>query len=60
MSLVILQPHSETNHSDRYAVVEFEKWQAYTNGETPALEVVKRFDTYDDADIFTKRNNAKR
>jgi hypothetical protein len=47
---VILQPHSNTNNSDKYAIVKFDDWVSYTNGELVGMPIVSRHDTWEEAD----------
>lgn len=36
---VILQPHSNTNPTDKYQVVEYKNWNAFRSGDANALRV---------------------
>lgn len=43
---VVLQPHSASNHSDKYRVVAAEDWAAYINGARKSVAVAGEHDTY--------------
>ena len=36
MADIVLQPHSNTNPSDHFRVVDYGKWLAHVNGDEPA------------------------
>lgn len=46
MSYVILNPHSLTNPSDRYRVVDYGDWNRHADGRSPSLPVVSAHDSY--------------
>jgi hypothetical protein len=46
---VILQPHSNTNPSDNYRVVDDVDWARYADGASNNLAFAGQFDDYDDA-----------
>jgi hypothetical protein len=48
MSLVIQQPHTATNPTEKYRVVDFEGWIDYVNGATTSYAFTA-FDSYDKA-----------
>ena len=45
MTYVVLQPGSITNHSDRFAIVEYDEWTAFAYGRSPVLCVTEYADT---------------
>lgn len=56
MSFVVQSPYSNTNPSDSYRVVDFEKWCAYINGETTSLPSTA-FRTRDAAETECDKRN---
>lgn len=46
---VILQPHSNTNPSDNYRVVDSSDWARYVNGASNSIALAGQFNNYDDA-----------
>ena len=48
-SYVVLQPHSRTNPTDRYRVVNYGEWLQYVNGAIPMLPVAGSFSTMAEA-----------
>lgn len=49
MSYVIQLPHSLTNPSDNYRVIEYTDWVDYTKGEKQAIVPAAEFRHYEDA-----------
>jgi hypothetical protein len=45
MSLIVQQPNTAANPSDKYRVTDFKKWLAYANGATTSYAFVA-YDTY--------------
>ena len=45
MTYVVLQPGSITNHSERYAIVEYNDWTDFAFGRSPVLCVTEYADT---------------
>jgi len=43
---IVLQPNSNTNKSDTYAVVDGEAWTRYVNGASLGFAVLSRHDNY--------------
>lgn len=54
---VILQPHSRTNDSDEYRVVDSVTWQKFANGAANAYAIASRHTKYADAVIARDRLN---
>lgn len=52
MAWVIQQPHSNTNVSDFFRVVEYRHWLEYCDGERKSIPVIKEFELYEDAREF--------
>jgi len=48
MAYVVQQPHSVTNNTDRYRVVEFDDWLRYVNGASSSYACTS-FNTYEEA-----------
>lgn len=46
MSYIVQQPNSNTNPTNRYRVVEFEKFMAFLNGNTTHIPVESEHDSY--------------
>jgi hypothetical protein len=46
---VTLQPHSNTNPSDKYRVVDSTAWARYVNGDANHVPFASEFDSIDDA-----------
>jgi hypothetical protein len=57
MAFVVLQPHSRTNTSDKYRVVDHEAWVAFINGSAMVVPFAGQFDTYDEAKELRNRLN---
>jgi hypothetical protein len=52
MGYVVLQPHSLTNHSDKYVVVELQNWITHCDSQcTTALKVESEWPTYGQAEF---------
>lgn len=49
MSWIVQQPHSQTNQTDQYRVVDADEWMHYANGTTRLLAIGGSFATYADA-----------
>lgn len=56
MSLIILYPNSNSNNSDRHAVVDYKAWLRHANGDTPELEVRTYCDSYAEAAAYVDEN----
>lgn len=54
---VILQPHSNTNHSDKYRVVDNEDWTRYINGAIKSVAIAGEFDNLTSAIELRDRLN---
>lgn len=54
MSLVIQQPNSQTNPTEKYRVCDYEGWVAYINGATLSYAFVE-YETYAEAWESTRR-----
>ncbi len=54
MSLVIQQPNSQTNNSDKYRVADYEGWLAYVNGATTVYAFAE-YETYEAAQEAVER-----
>lgn len=56
---IILQPHSNTNPSDKYRVVDAEAWQRYVNGaQTGGYAVAGEYSSYPAAEAYAVELNA--
>lgn len=55
---LILQPHSLSNPSGEYRVVDLEQWYRFTNGETTSYRVAASAPTYLEAEAACDRLNA--
>jgi hypothetical protein len=42
MGYVVLRPHSNTNETDSFRVVDYDAWIAYRNGDTSAYPSQER------------------
>jgi hypothetical protein len=49
VSYIVLNPHSETNPSAMFRVVEFDAWRAYADREVSHLDVKDEATTYAEA-----------
>lgn len=49
MTYVVLRPHSISNPHDDYAVVDYDKWRQYMDGELVILPVAERATTTQEA-----------
>lgn len=49
---VVLQPHSNTNHSDLYRVVASHDWARYANGAAKYMPIAGEFESYQEANRF--------
>lgn len=49
MTYVILQPHSNTNPSAQYRVVDSDKWVEHVNGKRQSYPVAKSCKDYQEA-----------
>lgn len=56
---VTLLPHSITNATSRYRVVDADKWQRYVNGEAASYPVESVHDDYDSAQEAADELNGK-
>lgn len=56
---VVLHPHSNTNDSDKFLVVDNAAWVAYSNGETVLLPFEAECDTWKDAQAVQEALNTK-
>jgi hypothetical protein len=54
---VTIQPHSNTNPSDKYRVVDSTDWARYVNGATKAVAYAGQFDNIDEAIELRDRLN---
>ena len=59
MAYMVLRPNSITNHSDRFAIVDYDEWTAYANGESAMLAVAEYADTSEIAADRAKALNTK-
>jgi hypothetical protein len=57
MAYVILQPHSNTNHSDKYLVVDAQDWAAFVNKAKPSVAIAGEFSEYEKAVELQDRLN---
>lgn len=56
---VILQPHSLTNPTDKYRVVDAYAWMTFVNGaQNKGYTIVGTHDTYEDAEVQRYELNA--
>ena len=55
---VTLQPHSNTNPSDKYRVVDSTDWARYVNGDANSVAFAGEFDDFDDAVKLRDRLNS--
>lgn len=53
-SLVILQPNSKSNPSDKFRLADFDEWLDYHNGDSNEYNYVE-YDTYEEAQDERKR-----
>ncbi len=45
MAYIVLQRHSITNPSDKFAIVDYDEWTAFTYGSATVLTVKEYVDT---------------
>lgn len=58
MGYVILQPHSLTNPSDNYRVVEADEWTGHSQGREATYAVRGEFSTYPEAEKHRDQLNS--
>jgi len=46
---ITLQPHSNTNDSDQFLVVDADGWQRFANGATTSYAIASQHDTFAEA-----------
>lgn len=49
MTYIVLQPHSNTNSSAKFRVVDDRNWIRYVNGASNSYAIAGERDDYDDA-----------
>lgn len=55
---IILQPHSRTNDSDEFRVVDAATWQRFANGAASSYAIASRHASYAEALIARDTLNA--
>lgn len=58
MGYVVQQPHSQTNPSPYYRVVDYAAWMEYVNGAKRWLPVAGEFEDYGSAKFLCDRLNS--
>lgn len=54
---VILHPSSNSNHTDKFCVVDADAWSKYVNGAGIGFAIVSRHDTYRETTLTQAKLN---